>query len=192
MKSPIQRQPEGSARRFTVGEYQRMGRAGILHEDDRVELLEGEIVWMSPIGSRHAGTVGRFLRWFAMRLLDTVIIRIQDPIQLDSHSEPQPDLAIVHNRGDFYEAGHPRPNEIFLLIEVSETTLSYDRGRKLPLYAASGVPEVWIADLKRNRLLVYREPRNGRYAYEEIVERGGTVTPLAFPDLALPVADILT
>jgi Uma2 family endonuclease len=191
MTTKIERPPEGSARRFTVDEYQRMGEAGILDEDERVELLEGEIVWTAPIGSKHSAILYRFLRWFMTRLLDTAIVRVQDPILLDQHSEPEPDLAIVRYREDDYVTKHPEPGDVLLLIEVSESTLAYDRGRKLPLYAAAGIPEVWIADLKRNRLLVYREPRDGRYAYEAVVEHGDAVTPLASPELTLQIDEVL-
>ena len=197
MRTPV-RSGEGDStehvptrRRFTVDEYHRMAEAGILHEDDRVELIEGEIVYMAAIGSRHFACVNNFTGRFATRLAGRAIVSVQNPVRLSSGSEPEPDLALLHPRPDNYAAALPGPDEVYLLVEVADTTLRYDRETKLPLYAESGIPEVWIVDLQRERVLVYRRPRAGDYQQITTVERGGSLSPEAFPDLSLPVADIL-
>jgi Uma2 family endonuclease len=178
-------------RRFTIDEYERMIEAGILYEDERVELLEGEIVCIAPIGTPHSGCVDFLNRWFTLHLPPTALVRVQNPIRLEPGSEPQPDICIVRYRADYYRARHPIPEDIFLVIEVADTTLSYDRDVKLPLYAAAGIPEAWIVDLAVGQVLVYWSPRRGRYTRSQVVERDGTLTPRAFPDLHLPAADLL-
>src|SRR5436190_15615228 len=130
-------------RRFTLDEYHRMGKTGILSEDDRVELIEGEIIEMSPIGSRHAACVDRFNELIA-RLRLNIIVRVQSSIQLDDYSQPQPDLALLRRRDDFYSSSLPRPADVLLVIEVADTTLEYDRFVKLPLSAHAGIPEAWL------------------------------------------------
>ena len=178
-------------RRFTVDEYYRMAQAGILHEDDRVELLEGEIVQMAPIGSGHAGRVLRLATWFSARLAGRALVNVQNPVRLSSGSEPEPDIALLRPRPDFYTTAHPRPEDVLLIVEVAETSLTYDRDVKVPLYAAAGIPEVWIVALAAERVLVYRSPHAGRYQHAVTVERGSTLAPAAFPDLALPVGELL-
>ena len=180
-------------RRFTVDEYYRMARAGILHEDDRVELLEGEIVQMAPIGSRHQAWVDYLAEWFITRLVGRAIVRIQGPIRLSSGSEPEPDIALVSPRPDRYTRSHPGPADVFLIVEVADTSLAYDRDVKLPRYAAAGIAEVWIVDLEaeNERVLGYRSPHAGRYQHAATVERGSTLSPQAFPDLILPVGELV-
>jgi len=178
-------------RRFTVDEYHRMAEAGILHEDDRIELIDGEILCVAAIGSRHFASVNAFTGWFATRLAGRVIVSVQNPVRLSSGSEPEPDLALLRPRSDGYASALPGPDDVFLLIEVADTTLRYDRETKLPLYAEAGIPEVWIVDLQRERVLAYREPRAGDYQQVSTVVRGGTLSPAAFSDLTLPVAEIL-
>lgn len=178
-------------RRFTVDEYHRMGEAGILHEDERVELLEGEIMQMAPIGSRHADCVDYFAEWLITRLAGRAVVRIQNPVRLSAGSEPEPDLALVRPRPGRYAAAHPAPEDVFLIVEVADTTLRYDREVKLPLYAGAGIPEVWIVDLEGQRVLVYRKPNTSGYEDAATVERGGTLSPLAFPELALRVDHLL-
>lgn len=177
-------------RRFTVEEYHRMGRAGILCEDDRVELIEGDIIQMAPIGSPHAAGVAVLTRWFNIGLQDRAVVWPQNPIRLGPRTEPEPDLALLRLRADQYRDAHPTPRDILAVIEVSDTTLRYDRTTKLRLYAAAGLPEVWIVDLRRRRVLVFRDPRDGAYQQHEILGRNGSLAPLAFPDLVLPVREI--
>lgn len=134
-------------RRFTVREYYRMAQAGILTKDDRVELLEGEIVEMAPIGPRYAGAVDRLTELFVRNFAGAALTRVQNPIHLDEHTEPQPDLALLRPRADFYTTGHPTPEDILLVVEIAETSADVDRDVKMPLYARSGIPEAWLVDL---------------------------------------------
>ncbi|MFN3476129.1 MAG: Uma2 family endonuclease [Candidatus Methylomirabilales bacterium] len=178
-------------RRFTVEEYHRMGAAGIFSEDDRVELIEGEIVEMSPIGRRHAACVKRLIRLFDRGVGDRAIVGAQDPIRLGEHSEPQPDLTLLRPRPDFYAHAHPGPEDVFLIVEAAETSADYDRELKIPLYARAGIPEVWVVELDAERIEVYRKP--GPHGYQEVqtVRRGPHLSPQAFPELALASDDIL-
>ena len=150
-------------RRFTVDEYYRMGEAGIFGEDDRVELLDGQIYVMSPIGSEHAACVRRLNRLFQTRAGKRALVSIQSPIRLGDNSEPEPDLALLHPREDDYATRHPRPKDVFLLVEVAETFLSFDQEVKRPLYAEAGIPEYWIVDLKTPAVHVYRDPAGDTY-----------------------------
>ena len=178
-------------RRFTVDDYYRMAEVGILTEDDRVELLDGEIVEMTPIGSDHAGHVKRLTALFTSRLGDRVIVSVQDPIRLSRHSEPQPDVALLRRRADFYSRAHPRPEDVLLLIEVADASVETDRRIKMPLYARAGLQEVWLVDLTTERVEVYREPTVEGYREMRALARGQGLAPQAFPDLALGVNDLL-
>ncbi len=149
---------EVARKRFTVQEFDRMGETGVLAEGDRVELIDGEIVQMNPIGTRHVACVARCDRLLARGAGDAAIVFVQSPIQLGAYSEPQPDLAVVQPRLDFYESARPTASDVLLLVEVADTTLGYDRGTKVPLYARAGVPEVWVVDLGGAQVYVYREP----------------------------------
>jgi Uma2 family endonuclease len=182
---------EQARRRFTVEEYERMGAAGILGEDDRVELLDGEIVEMSPIGPRHAGRVNRLNRLLAVGLGERAVVTVQNPVRLALRSEPQPDLVVARPRRDFYELGHPTPDDVLLLVEVAEISAAFDRGVKVPLYARAGIPEVWLVDLASEQVMVHRAPTEGRYADVRTLGRGDRLAPQAFPDLELSVADVL-
>ena len=178
-------------RRFTIDEYYCMAQAGILHEDDRVELIEGEIIEMSPIGSRHVACVNRTARWFDRGVGDRAIVSVQNPIRLSRHSEPQPDVALLRTRPDFYASALPGPGDVLLVIEMADTSLAYDRRVKLPLYAEAGIPEVWIVDLTQERIQVHRDPHRRRYQHVMVFARGPVLTPLAFSDLRVPVEDLL-
>lgn len=179
-------------RLFTVAEYHRMAEAGILSEDDRVELIEGEIVEMAPIGSRHAGHVNRLNRLFSQWAGDQAIVSVQNPVRLGEHSEPQPDLALLKPRSDFYAQSHPGPEDVLLVVEVAETSADYDREVKVPLYARFGVPEVWLVDLAGEGIEVYRQPSPQGYQEARTVRRGEAVAPLLLlPDLPLAVDAIL-
>jgi Uma2 family endonuclease len=178
-------------RLFTVEEYHRMAEAGILSEDDRVELIEGEIVRMSPIGSRHAACVGRLTQQLVVQVGGRAIVRVQNPIRLGEHSEPQPDLALLRPRADFYAEAHPGPEDTLLIVEVSETSAAPDLEVKVPLYARFGVPEVWLVDLAGERLEVFRNPSPQGYQDLRILRGGEVITPLLLPDLSLAVEAIL-
>ena len=178
-------------RRFTVHEYHRMGQAGILGEDDRLELLEGEIVEMAPIGSRHQATVDRLNELFSSRVADAATVRVQGPVRLADDSEPQPDLTLLRRRADFYSSAHPGPDDVLLLVEVSDTSTEYDREVKLPLYARYGIAEVWLVGLETGVVEVFRRPTT--QGYQEVSQSGlgQSLSPEAFPGLALAVDEVL-
>jgi Uma2 family endonuclease len=178
-------------RLFTVQEYHLMGEAGILGEDDRVELIEGEIVQMAAIGTRHASCVKRLNRRFSIIPEEIAILGVQDPIQLTERTEPQPDLVLLQPRADYYETAHPIASEVLLLVEVSDSTVDFDRDVKVPNYARSGIQEVWLWDLEVNCLEVYREPTANGYTSMQKFERGEMVAPLAFPEFEVSVDFIL-
>jgi len=178
-------------RRFTIKQYHQMAEAGILTEDDRVELIRGEIVEMSPIGRRHAACVRRLIRLFSQRLSDRALVDAQDPVELDDNSEPQPDLVLLQPRSDFYEAGHPQAEDILLLVEVADTTVEADRDVKIPLYANSGISEVWLVDINAQCLAVYRQPSENGYQIIQKYYRGQTVTIEAFSEVSFTVDEVL-
>ena len=178
-------------RRFTVQEYNQMAEAGILSEDDRLELIEGEIVEMSPIGKRHAACVDRLNRLFSLRLQQRVIVRVQNPIHLSDRSQPQPDVTLLQPRSDFYAEGHPQPEDILLLVEVADTSVDYDREVKVPLYAQAGIYEIWLVDLVGEYVEVYREPAPNGYGEVQQRRRGEYISVQAFPDLDLSVNEVL-
>ena len=181
-----------TTRKFTVDEYHTMIQSGILQEDDRVELLAGEIVEMSPISSRHAGCLNRLIQLFIELVVQKkVIVSPQNPIHLDKLSEPQPDLALLRYRDDPYSDRHPKPDDIFLLIEISESSLTMDRGFKLQLYARAGVKEIWLIDLVNEVVERYLEPSGNRYSRVEKFQIGDEISPQAFPDFRLAVKDML-
>lgn len=178
-------------RLFTADEYHRMGETGILLEDERTELLNGEILLMAPIGSRHFGCVNTLTAWLVPALVGRAIVSVQNPVRLSLRSEPQPDLALLRPRRDRYYSGLPAPEDVFLVIEVSDTTLRYDRDTKLPLYAEAGIPEAWIVNLVAGSVLIGREPAPTGYQHVETVTRAGRLSPAAFPDVSIAVEDLL-
>ncbi len=178
-------------RRFTVDDFYRMAKAGILTEDDRVELVEGQIVEMAPIGDRHAADVARLTNVFGSQLAGRAIVWVQNPLRLDPHTELLPDVVLLRPRRDYYESGGATPSNVLLLVEVADSSVVYDRGTKLLIYARAGIPEVWLEDLTRNVIEVYRSPSPQGYQDTHRVGRGQRITPQAFPDLDLAVDDIL-
>lgn len=178
-------------RRFTVDEYYRMAEAGILHEDDRVELIEGEIVEMPPIGSGHASRVDQIAQLFFQRLSGQATIRVQSPIHLDQRSEPQPDISLLHPKPDFYANAHPGPQDIFLVVEVADSSAEYDREVKMLLYARHGIRECWLVSLDEDVVEAYRSPAPQGYQHKQQLRRGERVTIEAFPDIELLVDDVL-
>ncbi|MBE9123305.1 Uma2 family endonuclease [Tychonema sp. LEGE 07199] len=178
-------------RLFTVQEYHLMNEAGVFGEDDRVELIEGEIIQMAAIGTRHASSVKRLTRRFSLIPEDRVTLGVQDPIQLTEKTEPQPDVVLLQPRADYYETAHPMPSEVLLLVEVSDSTVDYDRDVKVPNYSRSGIQEVWLWDLEVNCLEVYRNPTANGYISVQKFERGETVSPLGFPDFVVSIDGIL-
>jgi Uma2 family endonuclease len=154
--------------RFSIQDYHRMGEAGILHEDSRVELIEGELVTMSPIGSAHVGTVLQLTGMLQKAVGEHALVSVQNPVVLDDYSEPEPDIALLKPHGDFYKSALPRPSDVLLLIEVADTTLRYDRAVKIPLYARHGIPETWLIDLENKHVTIFSSPSAQGYQEERV------------------------
>ena len=166
----------GLARKlWTIEEYELMIERGILDEDDRVELIRGEIVEMTPIGVRHAACVIRIEELFHTTLGRSVIVSVQNPIRLPNDSEPQPDIVLLKRRSDFYANQRPGADAILLLIEVADTTLSSDRDVKMPIYAEAGIPEAWIVNLDEDVVEVYADPVSGLYQKKQVARRGSSI-----------------
>ena len=178
-------------RLLTVKEYHRMVESGILAPDERVELIEGQIFRMAAKGTAHSAAVTRVDRSFSKALEGQALVRLQDPVQLSDFSEPEPDVAIVHLDPLDYEDHHPTPKEIFLLIEVSDSTLKRDRELKAPAYARSGIEECWILDVKGRCLYVLRKPGPEGYGVELVLRDGDAIAPLAFPNCQVQVSEFL-
>ncbi len=183
--------PEISRYYFTVAEFERMGEAGVFTKDARLELIEGEIIEMSPIGSRHAACVNFLNRFLNRTVGDRMIVSTQNPIRLNDFSEPQPDLALLRLRDDFYRDAHPTPADVLLIIEVADATLAYDRQVKVPLYAKAGVAETWLINLIEEQVEIYAEPVGGTYQTVVNFRRGEEVRAHTIANLAIGVADVL-
>jgi Uma2 family endonuclease len=165
---------------FTIEQFQRMDQLGIFASDQRLELINGEIVEMSPIGTRHAGKINRLVHLF--RQINNAYLSVQNPIRLSGSSLPQPDVVLLRPRDDFYDNTYPEPADVLLLIEVADTSLAYDRDVKVPLYAQAAIPEVWIVDLNKRELAVYRYPVNGKYTEVRYPQPADTVAPVLLPE----------
>jgi Uma2 family endonuclease len=174
--------------RLTVHDFHRMGEAGILPVESRLELIEGEIIAMAPIGSRHAAIVTRANRLFVQAVAGRAIVSVQNPIILGEQSEPEPDLALIRPRDDFYALALPRADEVLLIVEVADTTLRYDREIKIPLYARHGIPEVWLIDVDGRTLTVFETPAEGRYRDERRVRPSGALAPKALPGVEVDLS----
>jgi Uma2 family endonuclease len=184
-------QVETTKKLFTVDDYYRMAEAGILMPEDRVELIDGEIIEMSPIGARHLGCVNRATRLFTAALGNRAVVSVQNPLRLNKYNEPEPDIVLLKPRADDYASKTPAAEDAILVVEVAETTLRYDRDVKMPLYAAAGVPEVWIENLIDDLLLVYRNPAGRAYTTSLQLRRGATAAPVALPDFVFTVEQLL-
>lgn len=176
---------------FTVTEYHQMIEAGVLKEGDRVELFNGEIIEMSPIGPRHASHVDRLNELLVEKIRKSVIVRIQSPIVLNDYSEPQPDLTLLKRQADFYATSHPTPTDVIVVIEVSDSTVENDRRAKIPAYALAGIPEAWLIDLVNDRIEVHSNPYNGVYQEVRIIQRGQKIISASLPQLKLSAEEIL-
>jgi Uma2 family endonuclease len=174
--------------RWTVDEYHQMASAGLLDETDRVELIEGEMIDMAPIGSRHAYLVDKLAQVLA-RNNGPYLVRVQNPLLLGERSEPQPDIAVVKDKS--YMEAHPTASDVLLIVEVADTTLEYDRDVKLGLYARHDIPEVWLLDVNARELTVYREPAEGQYRTIRKPTATEAVAPLAVPGLALRLGEVM-
>lgn len=176
---------------ITVSQYYQMLADGILHEDDLVELITGELHWWTTASPPHAAAVRRLTYCFVIGLDRLVVVGPHNPVHLDDYSEPEPDIYLARWQADYYAAGHPTPADLLLLVEVSDTTLKKDQQIKAPLYARFGIPEYWIVNLLDHVLEVYTDPQAGQYRRHVLHWRGAQVAPLAFPDLLIAVDDIL-
>lgn len=176
-------------RMITVEEYEQMVRAGVFHEDDRLELIEGDIVQMSPIGAAHAGVVARLNRLLASRVAGRALVFVQNPIRL-ARSEPEPDLALLRPRSDDYVRSLPEAADILLLVEVAETSADYDRHVKLPMYAQAGIPEAWLLDLTRRVVEVYRQPSEAGYGEKHTYGPNARVTLQELSGIELSLSEI--
>lgn len=174
-------------RRFTVTDYHKMIDAGIFQEDDRVELIEGEIQNVSPVDAVHAANVNRLNRFLTRSIDEQAIVSVQNPLALNDYSEPQPDLALLRWRDDFYEEHLPRPGDALLVIEVANISATADQTAKLPRYAAAGIPEVWIVNIKQRVIEQYTQPVGDAYVNRKIIRRGMIATTCLAPGLELPV-----
>jgi Uma2 family endonuclease len=168
-----------------------MGEVGILTEDDRVELIEGQLIAMSPIGSNHSGTVNALTHALVQAVGDRGVVAVQNPVQLDDLSEPQPDFAVLKPRADFYRRATPRPDEVLLIIEVADSSLAYDRNVKRSLYARHGVSEFWIVNLAAGEVEVCRGPQGEQYASISRFGREAVLEPHLLHGATIPVAALL-
>ena len=176
--------------RFDVDEFARMGEAGIFTEDDRVELIDGEVREMTPVGPPHAGLVNHLTEVMVTRLAGRANVIVQNPIRLDRHTEPQPDLSVARRRKGFYADRHPEPGDVLLVVEVADSSLRYDRAEKVPRYAKAGIPEAWLVDVEAGTVTAYTEPGPEGYARQQTRRRGEQLVASGVPDLRLSVDDL--
>lgn len=179
-------------RHFNITEYYRIAAAGVLSAEDRVELIEGEIIEMNPIGSRHAACVGRLTEYLGRLAGDKTIVWVQNPVQINDYSEPLPDIALLKRRDDFYAQAKPQPTDVLLIIEVADTSVEYDRDIKTPLYAQASIPEVWIVNLPKENIEIYTRPLDNTYQETRVVERGESFTAKSITGLTINTDAILS
>ena len=183
--------PTRETRKFTVAEYYRMGEAGILKPDERVELIEGEIIVMPPIGPGHAMSVNISNQIFSLLADNRYIVSIQNPIHLDERSEPQPDVALLRPPFARYATSHPTPSDVLLVVEVADSSLEYDRQTKAHVYGRAGIQETWVRNLPEDCIERFTGPGAEGYARHSVHRRGETLAPASLPGLELAVADLL-
>lgn len=191
IERPAPETPAVRRRLFSVEEYYRMAAAGILAESERIELVEGEIIVMCPIGSPHYGCVNALTHFLVSRVGGNAVVIVQSPVRLSDRSEPEPDLAVLRPRPDFYRSAIAVPADVLWLIEVMASSTDYDRGVKLGLYARSGIAEVWLVDLNEELVDAYRAPAGETYAEMRTLKRGESLAPGAMPGVVIAVDDIL-
>lgn len=175
---------------FSVNEYHKMIETGILGEDDHLELIKGDIINMAAIGCYHAACVDKLNMLFMINLAGKVIVRVQNPIVFEDKSEPEPDISLVKPRTDFYAKKLPGPEDVFLIIEVADTPIGYDRESKIPIYAGAGIQESWLVNLTDICVEVYTEPDKGDYRNIRKYKKGDIIRPVEFPDMKIEVSDI--
>ena len=175
---------------FSVDDFHKLGEIGVLRDDDRVELVEGVLIDMAPIGSGHASLVNRLTNRLAAALSGHAIVSTQNPVLLGASSEVQPDIALLRHRDDFYANAHPTPSDVLLVIEVADTSLPFDRNIKVPLYARHGIPEVWLVALQQRRIEVFRRPTGAGYGETLRPAETETLAPLLLPDVSVSGTDL--
>jgi Uma2 family endonuclease len=175
---------------FTRARFDAMVAAGILTKDDRVELLDGEVYQKMPKGPKHTARIKALIARLTALLGPRVLIGCQDPVALNEFSEPEPDISVLQPREDFYESGHPEPKDVILLVEVSDSTLDYDRDLKIPLYAACDIPEVWLVDVKDRSVTVHQQPEGNCYRQTQSYRAGDVIPLRAFPGESISVSDL--
>jgi len=168
-----------------------MGQVGILSEDDRVELIDGEVLAMTPIGPRHCAAVDRATRTFVTAAGERAIVRVQGAVRLNLYTEPEPDLLLLRPRADFYASAHPGPADVLLVVEVDDSSIGYDRDVKAFIYAHSGVPEYWLVDLNDSVLVRHLRPEGGAYRIVEPIASASSIVPSLLPDCLIAVADLI-
>lgn len=183
-------QPQPKRLRFTVDDYYKMIELGMLENYERAEIIDGELIQKMTIGDRHAWVVDLLNRFFSRNLADNILVRVQNPLRLSDYDEPEPDILLA-DLSKYDGKRHPRPNEVILVVEVSDATLKYDRDEKLPLYAKAEIQEVWIVNLRSNVIEVHQDPELGLYQHVRIFKVGESVESKVLPDLNLNVDDIL-
>lgn len=178
--------------RLTIDEFHKMGEANILPSEARVELIDGELIDMVPIGPDHAGTVNQLGRLLTFAVGEKALISIQNPVVLDDHHEPQPDIAVLKLRDDFYKRSHPRPEHILLLVEVADSSTRQDRNSKIPMYARAGIPGVWLVDILQNVIEIYRDP--GPKGYQTLLRPAdlGKIALKQFPNIQVDLSRIFS
>jgi Uma2 family endonuclease len=178
-------------RHFNVNEYYRMAAAGVLSENDRVELIEGEIIEMNPIGSRHAACVGRLTKLLERLAGNLSIVWVQNPVQVNDYSEPLPDVTLLKPRDDFYAQANPQAGDVLLIIEVADSSVDYDRDIKMPLYAQAGIPEVWLINLPEETIEIYTQPLDDAYQGLRVIKRGEIFSAKSIPTLSIDANAVL-
>ncbi|MCI0640738.1 MAG: Uma2 family endonuclease [Gemmataceae bacterium] len=168
-----------------------MAETGVIKPDARVELLDGQIIDMMPIGPFHGGTVNTLIQLFSELAKKRYLVSAQNPVRLNDHSEPEPDLMLLKPKADNYKSRHPKPGDVFLIIEVADSTLEFDREEKIPAYGAAGISEAWLVNLPEQKIEVYREPHYTGYGSKTVLRPGEKAQPSAFPDVTVDVAELL-
>ncbi len=185
-----EREALAAGRRFTVDEYLLLGAAGILAKEERIELLDGEIIQMAPIGNRHQHSVDWLAHLMHEGIRRRAMVQVRGSIQLDGFTMPEPDMTVIRRRS-VNDLAPVLPSDVYLLVEVADSSLEFDLGEKLARYAAAGIPEVWVANLRSGELVVNTEPEGAAYAHVRVIPLGGTASPQAFPDVVLELADFI-
>ena len=179
-----------AAKQITIDLYQQMGEKGLLTREDRVQLIEGEILEMAPVGPRHGSVAGRLAKWFYRALGDAAIVRLDNPVNLGKYSQPQPDLMLLKSRADDYVVSHPGPEGVLLLVEVSDSTLDFDQGRKRELYARFAIREYWVIDVNDRSIKAYSDPAKGEFRHTVEYRLQDTIAPRAFPQVGAGMKEL--